>query len=59
MSKTIAVLPLILLLIPGFYYAAQLTARNPSLYTPLWFVLIGATALNIWMMVKHKKKESH
>lgn len=59
MLKTVAILPLILLLIPGFYCATQLTARNPSIYTPLWAVLIGTTALNVWMMIKHKKRESH
>jgi len=57
MSKGLALLPMLLLIVPGVFIGTQLTARNFGLYYPLIAILMVAMIINIFMMVWHRKKE--
>ncbi len=57
MNKPIALLPMLLLLVPGMVAAAQLTAQNLSAYLPLVGLLVVATAINIVMLVNHRARQ--
>lgn len=57
MNKSIALLPMLLLLIPGFLSATQLTARRLEIYLPLVMLLMVATAINLWMIKHHRAKQ--
>jgi len=59
LNKTIALLPMLLLLAPGMYIGTSLAARNFRLYYPLFAVLMIALLINVIMMVWHRKKEQH
>lgn len=57
MKKSIVLLPMLLLLIPGLYFATQLTARKIETYLPLVGLLIIATAVNLWLIRHHRAKQ--
>lgn len=57
MNKSIALVPMLLLLAPGVYIGTGLAARNFRLYYPLFAVLMIALVVNIVLMVWHRKKQ--
>lgn len=57
MNKSIALVPMLLLLAPGVYIGTGLAARNFRLYYPLFAVLMIALVVNIVLMIWHRKKQ--
>jgi hypothetical protein len=57
MNKAIGLLPILLLLVPGFFISTELTARNFQLYYPMLGIVSVALAINMGMMVWHRKKQ--
>lgn len=57
MNKSIALLPMLLLLAPGMLMGTGLATRNFRQYYPLFAVLMIALIVNIFLMVWHRKKQ--
>lgn len=57
MNKAIALAPMLLLLIPGMLVTTELTARNFRIYLPFFAILVIALAINMYMMVWHRKRQ--
>lgn len=57
LNKPIALLPMLLLLVPGMVAATQLTAQNLGAYLPLVGLLVVATAINVVMLVNHRARQ--
>lgn len=57
MNKVIALLPMLLLIVPGFLISTQLTAKNLQLYYPLLSIVVIAIAINMGMIVWHRKRQ--
>lgn len=57
MTKSIALLPILLLLAPGILIGTGLATRNFRQYYPLFAVLIIALMVNLVLMIWHRKKQ--
>ncbi len=57
LNRPIALLPMLLLLVPGMVAATQLTAQNLGAYLPLVGLLVVATAINVVMLVNHRARQ--
>ncbi|MTI94089.1 MAG: hypothetical protein FH749_01170 [Firmicutes bacterium] len=58
MSKLFALLPILLLMVPGFLSATELSARNFRVYLPIIGFLMLASIVNLGMIVYHRKKQA-
>jgi len=57
MNKGVALVPMLLLLVPGVFIGSGLAVRKLHVYYPLFAVLMVALIINIALMVWHRNKE--
>lgn len=57
MTKSIALLPILLLLAPGMLIGTGLATRNFRQYYPLFAILVIALVVNLVLIVWHRNKQ--